>query len=374
MRLDACEFDFDRRYHFDAQAPTEFPPVITVLAHEVGGNLRHGGFPPIADIASAWKSERMHRPLVIAALTFVGSCSSPGQRRQQALMNEIEASIDLPKGARSLSSYARYYAYVTPDEIIGAYMVPHMDDPMGRQCEEIDANFTTRTVPCSLPAAEGKEVGSDERVWLNDWHNLPMADDGKCGELTFAFHAAAHRFEAISCVGISSDLRPHPDDVGFYERPRAFAAALNSRTPIPIVVLLGDQRDLASPSFALYDDGTVIKASKDGYITDKLTPDARDQFLGRLNVEALRGLYGGFRVATSSDQPSEDLLFYVGTKPVFISIYGSLANPLVRVNVPAAIMAAYTKIKSLELPHARKWSGTKFPHDELWSSPNNEAK
>ena len=217
-------------------------------------------------------------------------------------------------------------------------------------------------------------MGPGERAWLNDWHNLPMAADGKCGELTFAFHAAAHRFEGVSCAGISSDLRPYPDDVRFYERPRAFAAALNSRTPMPVVVLLGDQPDSTSPSFALYDDGTVIKFGKEGYVTDKLTPDARNQFVDRLNVGALRDLYGGFRVAASSDQPSEAMLFYVGAKPVFISIYGSLADPLVRANVPPAVMAAYATINSLELPRPRNWSGTKFPHDELWRSPNNEVR
>ena len=89
----------------------------------------------------------MYRPFVIAALTLVGSCASPAQRRQEALMNEIEASIDLPKGARPLASYARYYAYVTPDEIIGAYMIPHLDSLPGEQCEEISTNFATRTVP-----------------------------------------------------------------------------------------------------------------------------------------------------------------------------------------------------------------------------------
>lgn len=290
-------------------------------------------------------------------------------------MNEIEATIHLPKGARPLASYARYYAYVTPDEIMGAYMLPHLDDPPGQHCEEFKTNFTSRNVPCSLPAAEGKEVEANERVWLNDWHNMPMGDDQKCGELTFAFHAAAHRFDSLSCVGISSEIGPYPDDVRYYERPRALAAALKSRTPMPIVVMLGFQPDLASPSFALYDDGTVIKATTGGgYITGKWAPEARDQFVRRLNVGALRGFYGGLRVSSASDQRSEDFLFYVGPKPVFISIYGWLEDPLVRANVPPPILSAYATIKGFSLPHARKWTAAKLPHDELWSSPNNELK
>lgn len=289
-------------------------------------------------------------------------------------MNEIEATIHLPKGARPLASYARYYAYVTPDEIMGEYMLPHLDDPAGHQCEEIETNLTTRNVPCSVPAREGKEVGANERAWLNDWHNMPMGDDDKCGALTFAFHVAAHRFDSLSCVGISPEIGPYPGDVRYFERPRAFEAALNTRTPMPVVVLLGDQPDLASPTFALYDDGTVIKATKGGYITDKLTPDARDQFVRRLNIGALRAFYGGLRIASASDQCSEDLLFYVGAKPVFISIYGCLEDPLVRANVPPRILGAYETIKSLRLPRARKWTAGKFPHDELWNSPNNEVK
>jgi hypothetical protein len=257
---------------------------------------------------------------------------------------------------------------------MGEYMLPHLDDPPGQQCADLKADFTTRNVSCSLPAVEGKEVDANERAWLDDWHHMPTGDDHRCGALTFAFQAKAHRFDSISCVGVSAEIGPYPDDVRYFERPRGFAAALNSHTPMPVVVLLGDQPDLASPSFALYDDGTVIKASKDGYITDRLTPVARDQFLRRLNIGALRGLHGGWRVATASDQPTEDLLFYVGAKPIFISIYGSLADPLVSANVPPPIKVTYAAIKSLRLPQPRKWLGTRFPHDELWSSPNNEVK
>ena len=286
-------------------------------------------------------------------------------------MNEIEATIHLPKGARPLASYARYYAYVTPDEVMGEYMLPHLDDPPGQQCEEINTNFTTRDEPCSFPALEGKEVGANQRAWLSDWHNMPSGDDHKCGALTFAFHPASHTFDSLSCLGISSDLAPHPEDVRIYERPRAFATALKSHTPMPIVVLFAGP---LSPSFVLYDDGTVIKASGAGYVTDKLRADARDQFLRGLDIGALRQLYGSFRIATSTDQPMEDLLLYVGAKPVFISIYGSLADPLVRTNVPPPIMAAYSKIESFELPNATRWLGHRFPHEELWSSPNSEVK
>lgn len=289
-------------------------------------------------------------------------------------MNEVEATINLPKGARPLASYARYYAYLTPNEVMGEYMLPRLDDPPGQQCEQINTNFTTRNVSCSLPAAEGKEVGANERVWLNDWHDMPTGDDHKCGALTFAFRVTAHRFESLSCVGVSSAIGPYPEDVRYYERPRALAAALKSRTPMPIVVALGYEPDVPSPTFALYDDGTVIKATRDGYITGKLTPDARDQFVRRLNIGALRRFYGGLRVATASDQRSEDLLFYDGQKPVFISIYGWLEDPLVRANVPPPILAAYAAIKSLNLPDARKWTAIKLPHDELWSSPNNEVR
>jgi hypothetical protein len=86
-------------------------------------------FHPLRTFDEREKSGRMYRPFVIAVFTLVSCCSSPAKRRQEALMNEIETSIHLPTGARSLASYARYYAYVTPDEIVGEYMLPHLDDP-----------------------------------------------------------------------------------------------------------------------------------------------------------------------------------------------------------------------------------------------------
>lgn len=320
----------------------------------------------------------MLRACAVVVLMLLGACSSPAERRQEALMDEIESTIHLPAGPRSLASYARYYAYDAPNEVLGVYMLPRLDNPPGRECEDLKIDGTSQRAPCSNAAREGKEVGADERVWLNDYHNLPMGDDHKCGGLSFVFDTAARRFKDVSCFGVASNPRAQPDQVRFFERPRAFMTARRSHTPLPVMVLLEENpRNMVlpeGPSFALYDDGTVIARREDGFTTAKLSGDEQAQFMKQFDFGALRRLYGGFEVATSTDQPSEDLLIYVGTKPIFISVYGPLADPLVRANVPVPIVSAYDTMKRFKLPRARKWLRAKFPHEELWASPNSEVK
>lgn len=155
-------------------------------------------------------------------------------------------------------------------------------------------------------------------------------------------------------------VRPQPDGVASYERPRALAAARKSGTPAPSLVVL--ERDpwrfvlgSDSPSFALYEDGTFIRSTPNGFVSGRLTPARREELFMSVSAAALRPFHGHYEATAWTDQPMEQLLLYDGAGPVFISVYGSLELPEVRSKIPSAVVAAFDRVKTFNVPGAHPW-------------------
>lgn len=171
------------------------------------------------------------------------------------------------------------------------------------------------------------------------------------------------------CVGCSSEvqknpeaeaIRPQVDQVQFFERPVALAAARKSGVPLPLIVLLESDPwaqvlGSDSPAFALYEDGTVIRRAGQGFAETRLTPAETNQLLEELNPSALARSYGRFRADDATDQPEQDLLIYQGSKPIFVSVYGSLNDPDVRAKVPQEVVAAYDTLRTFSHVRSRPW-------------------
>jgi hypothetical protein len=135
------------------------------------------------------------------AVLMLAACSSPEERKRADIMDVVERSVQLPNGARHLDEYARYYAFGGQNEVVAVYILPGLDNPQGEGCEELDDDLTGNVVPCSLPSREGKEVAAGQRQWLDDFHNLPVASDSKCGVVSLIFNSANRRVEDLTCVG-----------------------------------------------------------------------------------------------------------------------------------------------------------------------------
>ncbi len=138
--------------------------------------------------------------LVVAALLLT-NCSTPEERQQNALMDQIEKQVQLPKGARPLGDYARYYTYAENGDVHGVYLMPFNDESRaGESCEELSANFTSRDVPCpSLQSPDAIAVG--KRKWLVDRHDLPFINDGGCMEVDVVFDPLKARVKSVDCNG-----------------------------------------------------------------------------------------------------------------------------------------------------------------------------
>ena len=155
-------------------------------------------------------------------------------------------------------------------------------------------------------------------------------------------------------------IQPRADQVLFFERPLTLAAARKSDVPSPLVVLLDSDPWAAvigsdSPTFALYEDGTVIQRTTTGFITARLTDKEVRQLLDRLDLRALSQSYGRFEAEVATDQPEQDLLAYWGEKPVFVSVYGSLKDDKVRSKMPQEVNAAYDVLSSFKHLESRAW-------------------
>ena len=151
-----------------------------------------------------WDAGQMKTAVVAIAFLLVAGCSTPEQRRHEALMNQIEKQVQLPKGARPLSGYARYYAYGEGGQIVGFYMVPQDDDVRpGETCEQVFENLKTREVPCPVTEHAPDEISAGRRRWLRDFNGLPGISDGGCIAVNLVFDPTTATVKEIACNGLA---------------------------------------------------------------------------------------------------------------------------------------------------------------------------
>jgi len=132
---------------------------------------------------------------------LVSAGSSPEARQRKELLDNIEASIRLPAGAKPLASYVRYYA---PDErgnVVGVFLLPGLDElPTGEGCEELPGHNSTE--PCKSSWPKSRELGAGHRVWLSDDAQLPFpaSEGGHCGIIALVYRISDQRFLGIMCL------------------------------------------------------------------------------------------------------------------------------------------------------------------------------
>jgi hypothetical protein len=138
---------------------------------------------------------------IAALLMLVSGCSSPQERKREALMNKIEKQVQLPKGARPLSEYARYYADKGDGVVAAVFLIPLSDEMRpGEGCEELLENFASREVPCE-PMQFEWAMPAGERRWFKDQRDLPWINDGGCAQVDVEFNIAKSTVKYVECNG-----------------------------------------------------------------------------------------------------------------------------------------------------------------------------
>jgi hypothetical protein len=144
----------------------------------------------------------MAKCLPIALTFLLAGCSSPEERRTGAIMDSLEQQVQLPKGARPLSAYARYYAFGRTGDVEALYLIPWQDEVRpGESCEELTVNFTSHAVPCSDMKSKGEELKVGQRRWVVDSRHFPLVLDGGCGVISLLFDAKTAKAKSVECNG-----------------------------------------------------------------------------------------------------------------------------------------------------------------------------
>ena len=118
---------------------------------------------------------------------------------QAALMDEIEALVRLPEGARALEDYARYYAFGPGSEIVGIYTLPFAR-PEDGGCAETADNAALPPPPCPEEDAE-PALADGQRRWLDDSDDLPVIVDGGCSVITIRYDSRTGALAPPACNG-----------------------------------------------------------------------------------------------------------------------------------------------------------------------------
>lgn len=146
--------------------------------------------------------------ILLLLLAVGGGACVPSNK--EMLMDEIERSVVLPKGALPFESYGRNYAssglhrvtaiyYATPASLPDAQCSVYEKSGF-RPCtkEEITEN------KASIAREAAAQAPAGQRRWFSIFYELPTVYDGGCSVVTIEFDTAAHRVVASKCNG------PHP--------------------------------------------------------------------------------------------------------------------------------------------------------------------
>jgi len=109
-----------------------------------------------------------------------------------------------------------------------------------------------------------------------------------------------------------------------------------------------------SPSFALYDDGLTIFRDEDGFRSIRLNVEELRTLRASLSDAHDPNLAGWYEAAGATDQPENTLLLY-RDEPVFLSVYGSLEDPEVRLRLPARVHDAMLYVRSFRHDGSADW-------------------
>ena len=146
---------------------------------------------------------------ILALLSVAGLASATPPTRQQQLMDEVERSVVLPKGAQPLNAYGRNYAFSGKGKVVATYLIPFPPFDMSDGCDVMLKNFDSR--PCtkkeiaesvrSNARGVAAQTPAGSRRWYRSPNSLPFINDGGCLQISVEYDIAAHHIVRVSCNG-----------------------------------------------------------------------------------------------------------------------------------------------------------------------------
>ena len=135
--------------------------------------------------------------LPLASFSIVGCTKDNGTN--QAAIQTIESTVQMPGEARPLSSYERYYTRRPDGTIIGVYT--NHDEGHRREVRKTCAKYRESAFPCPVDSEGIRLVEAGHSVWLEEPMDLPAMSGGGCGQVTVEYNPSTERFARVECNG-----------------------------------------------------------------------------------------------------------------------------------------------------------------------------
>lgn len=123
--------------------------------------------------------------ITLTTILLCSGCNITETQDWENTVNSIESKVKLPKAAAKLSTYARYYAYEPSGAISVVYTFPmEMDaDTITADCALLYPGDTK----CVEIYSKINLAKAGDRVWVEDYRNLPIVDGGGCSFIKFHY-------------------------------------------------------------------------------------------------------------------------------------------------------------------------------------------
>lgn len=140
--------------------------------------------------------------------------------RHSAIIEEIEAGIELPLDAKLIQEYSRNYALdedgvISENKgmIVATYLATDQflyGDRTRKRCEGSskvsDPKYCSEEYLNSVDRSDARIVKrfgtTGQSRWINDVNHLPWISDGKCLQVTIIYDPAAKQFLSVRCNGM----------------------------------------------------------------------------------------------------------------------------------------------------------------------------
>jgi hypothetical protein len=148
-----------------------------------------------------WGMKRINLAVMVVAAIST-SCANPPDR--EAIMDEIEKNVTLPRDAQAFELYGRNYAFHGPEQVRAAYYIPRapLTEKMGcyvggKPCSK----DYVRKLMQDNAAERARHAAAGQRRWFETERDLPALFDGGCSIIHIKYEIATRRILSVSCNG-----------------------------------------------------------------------------------------------------------------------------------------------------------------------------
>ena len=151
----------------------------------------------------------MHLLVPLLLIPLLAATPARASRYREALMDQVERAVVLPRGAKPLNAYGRNYAFNGHRQVVATYLVPSAPADPSQGCEVMLNNLGSR--PCtrkeiaesaaSYARGIAAETPAGRRRWFRNSRSLPSIADGGCTQVSVRYDIPTHHIMAVACNG-----------------------------------------------------------------------------------------------------------------------------------------------------------------------------